>query len=118
MSSDPAANMDNQFATDMTKTVRKAEYGSISPTRPELSQAGRTVLITGCSDGGMGAALAMAFHEANFHVYATARDPKKMTKLQAAGIETISLDVTSDSSIKDAVSKLSSLDILVNNIKG
>ncbi|SPO05567.1 related to peroxisomal short-chain alcohol dehydrogenase [Cephalotrichum gorgonifer] len=51
MSSDPAANMDNQFATDLTQTVHKAEYGSISPTRPELSQAGRTVLITGGASG-------------------------------------------------------------------
>ena len=51
MSSDPTANMDNQFATDMTNTVRKTEYASISPDRPELSQAGRTVLITGAGAG-------------------------------------------------------------------
>lgn len=74
-----------------------------------------TVLITGCSDGSMGAALAMAFHEMNFHVVATARDLTKMTKLQAAGIQTMTLDVLSDASIANAVSKISSLDILVNN---
>ncbi|KAK9368983.1 hypothetical protein V1509DRAFT_639338 [Lipomyces kononenkoae] len=75
----------------------------------------RTVLITGCSDGGMGAALAVAFHKSGLNVIATARNPGKMAKLKAAGIETMPLDILSQESIKDAVSKVSSLDILVNN---
>lgn len=64
MSSDPAANMDNQFATDMTRAVRKAEYAAISPARPELSQAGRTVLITGGASG-IGYFTAQAFIRAD-----------------------------------------------------
>ncbi|KAL8791170.1 MAG: hypothetical protein Q9195_006009 [Heterodermia aff. obscurata] len=80
-----------------------------------MSAPKRTVLITGCSDGGLGAALAIAFHEAGLHVYATARTPSKMSHLASLGIETLTLDVLSDSSIKTCVSKLSSLDILVNN---
>ena len=75
----------------------------------------RTVLITGCSDGGLGAALAVAFHEAGLHVYATARNPSKMTQVASLGIETLTLDVQSDTSIAACVSKLSDLDILVNN---
>jgi 1-acylglycerone phosphate reductase len=75
----------------------------------------RTVLITGCSDGGMGAALALAFHKAGFHVYATARTPSKMEHIASLGIDTLTLDVQSESSIAAAVTKLSSLDILVNN---
>ncbi|CAD6592189.1 MAG: hypothetical protein ASARMPRED_006070 [Alectoria sarmentosa] len=75
----------------------------------------RTVLITGCSSGGLGAALAMAFHEAGLHVYATARDPSKMAHIASLGIETLTLDVQSDSSIAACVQKLSTLDILVNN---
>ncbi|EFQ35403.1 short chain dehydrogenase [Colletotrichum graminicola] len=75
----------------------------------------RSVLITGCSDGGLGAALAMAFHSAGLHVYATARDISKMKNLAASGIETLELDVTSPSSIASCVGKLPSLDILVNN---
>ena len=80
-----------------------------------MSNSERSVLITGCSDGGLGAALAVAFHEVGLHVYATARNPSKMTKLASLGIETLTLDVLSDSSIAACVSKLSSLDILVNN---
>ena len=80
-----------------------------------MSGPKRTVLITGCSDGGLGAALAVAFHKAGLHVYATARNPSKMSHLVSLGIETLTLDVLTDSSIKACVSKLPSLDILVNN---
>jgi len=83
-----------------------------------MANVRRTVLITGCSDGGLGAALAIAFHEAGFHVYATARNPSKMKKMAAVGIETLTLDVLSDSSIAACLSKVSRLDILVNNAGG
>lgn len=79
------------------------------------SRSKRTVLITGCSDGGMGAALAIAFHQAGLHVYATARNHSAMTQVSSAGIETLTLDIQSESSIADCVSKVNSLDILVNN---
>ncbi|KAI1430036.1 hypothetical protein F5Y12DRAFT_218966 [Xylaria sp. FL1777] len=63
----------------------------------------KTVLITGCSDGGIGAALAVEFQLRGLRVFATARDSSKMTSLAALGIETLELDVTSDSSIEKAV---------------
>lgn len=75
----------------------------------------RTVLITGCSDGGLGASLALAFHAAGLKVYATARNPSKLDQVSSAGIETLTLDVLSSESIKNAVTKLPNLDILVNN---
>lgn len=84
-----------------------------------------TILITGCSPGGMGAALAIAFHSAGHHVYATGRNPSKLSPLAAQGIETLALDVTSASSIASAVSSVSSslpdgkgLDMLINNAAG
>src|ERR1700712_4043024 len=80
-----------------------------------MSTSKQTVLITGCSDGGLGAALAIAFHEAGLHVYATARNPSKLEEVKSHGIETLTLDVLSDSSIAACVAKLSQLDILVNN---
>lgn len=80
----------------------------------------RTVLITGCSDGGLGAALATAFHQQGERVFATARNASKMAGLSAQGIETLTLDVLSDESIQACVAKVSSLtggklDVLVNN---
>lgn len=75
----------------------------------------RTVLITGCSDGGIGAALALAFHKAGYHVYATARDPAKMAGLRDQGIETLTLDTLSAESIAECVKKVPALDMLVNN---
>ncbi|OTB05041.1 hypothetical protein M426DRAFT_320353 [Hypoxylon sp. CI-4A] len=75
----------------------------------------RSVLITGCSDGSVGAALAVAFHNAGLHVYATARNASKMKRLESLGIETRTLDVLSDSSIAACVESIPSLDILINN---
>ncbi|CAH0022209.1 unnamed protein product [Clonostachys rhizophaga] len=47
-----------------TKTVHRAAYPEISPLRPELSQAGKTVLITG-GHTGIGLAIARAFSQAS-----------------------------------------------------
>lgn len=75
----------------------------------------RTVLITGCSTGGMGAALAKEFHAAGLPVIATARDMKKMSELAALGIKTLELDVQSAASIAACVQHVPELSILVNN---
>ncbi|GAP91982.1 putative short-chain dehydrogenase reductase SDR [Rosellinia necatrix] len=78
----------------------------------------RTVLITGCSDGGIGAALAEAFDEAGYRVYATARDPGRMAGLRARrpGIEALALDTLSAASIAACVERgPAALDVLVNN---
>ena len=80
-----------------------------------MSSPKRTVLITGCSDGGLGAALAVAFHNAGLYVYATARNPSKMAHVTSLGIETRTLDVQSETSIAECVDSISHLDILVNN---
>ncbi|KAK4096863.1 NAD(P)-binding protein [Parathielavia hyrcaniae] len=84
-----------------------------------------TILITGCSPGGMGAALAVAFHGAGHEVYATARNPSKLSLLAKQGIQTLPLDVTSAPSIASAVAAVTAsfpatkgLDILINNAAG
>jgi NAD(P)-dependent dehydrogenase (short-subunit alcohol dehydrogenase family) len=64
----------------------------------------RTVLITGCSQGGIGSALAEVFHQRGFHVFATARKTEKMRHLEALPQMTlIPLDVTDASQISRAV---------------
>ncbi|KAI1140855.1 NAD(P)-binding protein [Hypoxylon sp. FL0543] len=80
-----------------------------------MSDPKRSVLITGCSDGGIGAFLAIAFHKAGLHVYATVRNPAKAEGLASTGIEVLTLDISSESSIAACVEKVPSLDILVNN---
>jgi 1-acylglycerone phosphate reductase len=83
----------------------------------------RTVLITGCSKGGLGDTLARAFHARGLRVIATARNPSKLEHLKSLGIETLTLDVTSQDSVQRCVQEVSnltggSLDILLNNSGG
>jgi 1-acylglycerone phosphate reductase len=87
--------------------------------RPSSSSQ-KTVLVTGCSQGGLGDALAQAFHKRGLRVIATARNPSKITHFKALGIETLPLDVLSAKSIEECVSSVAdltggTLDILVNN---
>ncbi|KAH6713294.1 hypothetical protein DL95DRAFT_494452 [Leptodontidium sp. 2 PMI_412] len=77
-------------------------------------------LITGCSAGGIGDALAKEFHTKGVHVFATARNLSKIEHLKSLGLTTVKLDVTSSKSIEEAVAEISKttggkLDFLVNN---
>ncbi|KAL2846629.1 hypothetical protein BJY01DRAFT_173216 [Aspergillus pseudoustus] len=88
--------------------------------------APKFVLITGCSNGGLGSALALAFAthpsaSATFHIFATARSLSKMSDLaDQPNITLLQLDVTSPESISAAAATVSvatggKLDYLVNN---
>jgi NAD(P)-dependent dehydrogenase (short-subunit alcohol dehydrogenase family) len=79
-------------------------------------------LITGCSAGGIGGALAEAFHEKGYHVFATLRTPSKIPQSLsgAANATILKLDVLSSESIAAAVESVKRetggrLDVLVNN---
>ncbi|KAI0130287.1 hypothetical protein BJ170DRAFT_681741 [Xylariales sp. AK1849] len=80
----------------------------------------KTVLITGCTPGGIGHALCVEFQRRGLRVIATARDPAVMKDLAALGMDTVQLDVTSQPSIAachKAVGDITGgrLDIIVNN---
>lgn len=80
----------------------------------------RSIVITGCSDGSLGAALARSFHKAGWRVFATARNTAKLNKTKEAGIDTLPLDTLSDESIANCVARVQdltggSLDALLNN---
>jgi len=80
----------------------------------------KTVLITGCSPGGIGHALAREFSSKGLRVLATARKAETISDLVPFGIETLSLEVDkpeSVSAVKNQVKELTGgrLDILVNN---
>ncbi|KAK5113800.1 hypothetical protein LTR62_003184 [Meristemomyces frigidus] len=80
-----------------------------------MAQDQKVVLISGCSEGGTGAALAREFHAAGYEVYATARNTSKMETLATLGIHTMQLDINSPASIAACSSALNRLDILINN---
>jgi NAD(P)-dependent dehydrogenase (short-subunit alcohol dehydrogenase family) len=87
----------------------------------------RTFLVTGCSAGGVGAALAAALaRHGDSHVFATARSPTKIpaTLKDLPNVTVLPLDVTDGESVRrcaddvaQAVEKLGSrgLDVLINN---
>ncbi|TVY19437.1 Short-chain dehydrogenase cctT [Lachnellula arida] len=80
-----------------------------------------TVLITGCSDGGIGSALVAAFQSRGYYVFATLRDPNKASELsKLSNVMVMTLDVTNASHIAAAVQVVQgetggSLDYLINN---
>lgn len=81
----------------------------------------KSVLITGCSKGGVGYALAVSFQSYGLRVFASARTPSKMSPLgELPNVTLLTIDVTSSSSIAAAVKIVETetggrLDYLVNN---
>lgn len=85
-----------------------------------MISAQKSVLITGCSGGGIGSALAEEFHRNKWLVCATARDLSKIEHLRQLGCEIIMLDVTKPETIAAAAAIVETktggrLDMLVNN---
>lgn len=80
----------------------------------------KTALITGCSKGGLGDALAREFHSKGIRVLATARNLSRIEHFKELGIETLKLDVEDSESIKAAAKAVEELtggklDFLLNN---
>lgn len=86
----------------------------MTPPMPRSSAA----LVTGCSSG-IGRASALALHRAGLPVYATARRPDTLLELAEAGLATLALDVTDESSMQAAVDRIvtdhGAVGVLVNN---
>jgi NAD(P)-dependent dehydrogenase (short-subunit alcohol dehydrogenase family) len=78
--------------------------------------AGRTVLITGCSEGGIGAAAAKKFAAKGHQVFATVRNSAKAGDLASAeNVSILELDVRDDASVKAAFESAGEIDVLINN---
>jgi len=86
-----------------------------------MTMALKSVLITGCSARGIGSALVEAFQKQNMLVFATARDPSKISHLkEIPNVELLTLEPTSATSVRAAVDIVAAqtggtLDYLVNN---
>ncbi|KAL1855890.1 NADPH-dependent 1-acyl dihydroxyacetone phosphate reductase [Diaporthe australafricana] len=83
--------------------------------------AAKSVLITGCSKGGIGDGLAREFKTRGLRVFAAGRDSAKMAHLHDLGITVLMLDVTDSASVATAAETVRTatdgrgLDVLVNN---
>lgn len=84
----------------------------------------KTVLITGCSAGGIGAALALTLASKGHHIYATARNTSKIPEAlgHLSNVTLLPLDVTDGASVARAAQSVEAagrgLDVLVNNAGG
>ncbi|KAI0891083.1 putative short-chain dehydrogenase/reductase [Annulohypoxylon nitens] len=81
----------------------------------------KTALITGCSDGGIGAAVTKVLLEKGYHVFATLRNTSKAgTLANLSEVEILELEVTSEESIARCAEQVrertgGTLDLLINN---
>jgi hypothetical protein len=88
--------------------------------KPSVMENQKSVLITGCSEGGIGDALAQEFLKRGCKVFATARNLDTVQHLKELGCEVYKLDVTDEESVQSAVEFVEKraggkLGILVNN---
>jgi NAD(P)-dependent dehydrogenase (short-subunit alcohol dehydrogenase family) len=83
--------------------------------------AKKSALITGCSTGGVGHALAQQLAGKGYRVLATVRNPAKAGDLQDQAkkngwdLQILQLDVRDDKSVSSAIADAGEVDVLVNN---
>ena len=120
------SNHSHQFRGWRTTRKKPLSHKTISylPDQPPralkmTSDSKQSVLITGCSKGGIGDALAQEFHSRGFLIFATARNLAKIQHLEDIGCEILALDVTNEKSVGAAVkyvsAKTGALHYLINN---
>ncbi|HEY5639895.1 MAG TPA: SDR family oxidoreductase [Dehalococcoidia bacterium] len=76
----------------------------------------KSVLITGCSTGGIGHAAAAQLAAKGYNVFATVRDAAKAGDLASAeNVTVLELDVREQASVDAALARAGDVDVLVNN---
>lgn len=76
----------------------------------------KTVLLTGCSEGGIGHSLAGKLAAKGYKVFATVRKAANAGDLaKTDNVTILELDVRSDDSVKAALAEAGDIDVLVNN---
>lgn len=80
---------------------------------------GKSILITGCSSG-IGLCVAQGLQRRGYRVFATARQPQDVSRLQQMGLESLQLNLADSDSIHHAVDEIllrsgGRLDALFNN---
>jgi NAD(P)-dependent dehydrogenase (short-subunit alcohol dehydrogenase family) len=76
----------------------------------------KSVLITGCSAGGIGHAAAKELGAKGYNVFATVRSAAKAGDLASiSNVTVLEMDVRDDVSVKAALAQAGNVDVLVNN---
>ncbi|CEL10647.1 hypothetical protein ASPCAL13763 [Aspergillus calidoustus] len=100
----------------LTTVWHNESYADISPTRPELSAAGKTVIITGAS-GGVGRATAISFDRAGASkIVLLGRDEAKLQETQEAlscSSTVHSVAVTDEQGLRDVAAAVGAWDVLI-----
>ncbi|KAJ9608855.1 hypothetical protein H2200_006626 [Cladophialophora chaetospira] len=111
---------------EFTAKYHHEPYPAISPSRPELSAAGKVVVITGAA-GGIGTAISHAFVEANvkdlvlidLNQVGLLKLKSELEDLGKSKIHPFVLDITNTQSVKEAFNAIEAvvgkIDVLVNN---
>jgi NAD(P)-dependent dehydrogenase (short-subunit alcohol dehydrogenase family) len=110
-----------------TSSVYRDVYQAVDPKRPELSQKGKVVIVTGASRGvGVGIAEAVAKAGAKA-IIITARKPDTLADTEATirranpstEVLRVALEITDESSVAEAFKTIAqnypTLDVLINN---
>jgi 1-acylglycerone phosphate reductase len=63
----------------------------------------KSVLITGCSKGGIEDVLVQSFYRGGLRVFATAGDLSKVDRLKEMGLSVSALDIVDATSLRNAV---------------
>ncbi len=107
-----------------TKLYLDYELGKLEYDMAASSSNNKVAVITGSSSG-IGFETSVLLAKSGLHTYASARNPEKLQVLKEIArdnglpIQTVQLDVTSDKSVNDAVSRIlhdsKRIDVVVNN---
>ncbi|KAB8269090.1 putative NADP(+)-dependent dehydrogenase [Aspergillus minisclerotigenes] len=99
-----------------TPTWHNDTYAAIAPTRPELSAAGKTVIITGAGSG-IGRATASAFAQAGAsHIALIGRNEAKLVetlKALSCPSSVHPVDVTNEAGVGEVAREIGTWDVLV-----
>ena len=74
-----------------------------------MTKHSKTVVITGCTPGGIGYACAHMVRDAGYRVVATARKPDVLKKLQEEGFETVELELADSESVRRTADTIETL---------
>jgi 1-acylglycerone phosphate reductase len=113
--------------TSQSLTLRPAKQAAFAVATPDLAHfrspmaANDSVLITRCSDNGIGSALALSFVQRSYHVFAASRNPASRPKLNNLDhVTLVKLDMEDSEQIASAIHAVrkeayGSLRYLINN---